>query len=292
MEIDNVVNRRKHFRIGCATPICSEVTIVRINDQAVNTGTTKVCVEDIGPGGLKFISRLDLPVNPNIIIKFYTIILRKPLLLEGIIVRKTEIDKDMFQYGIQFVIDDSETDSISKLLNKLDFITTKGIRDLGSNFCIRNRMECFKLVRFDNEKRAYFRFQCPSPLCAKVIVKSINNKIINSSGDRICIEDIGQGGLKFLSHINYPVIKDILYEFQMIIADKTLDLNGYIVRKKEIETGIFQYGVIFDILDTQKHEINGAIDTMKKEINRRLWFKKSSFCVKDKIDCLRSRNAG
>lgn len=59
MEAGNAINRRKYFRVECATPICSEVTIVRINNQAVNTGATKVCVEDIGPGGLKFISKLD-----------------------------------------------------------------------------------------------------------------------------------------------------------------------------------------------------------------------------------------
>jgi hypothetical protein len=290
MEQSSGANRRKYFRVECATPICSEVTVVRINNQPVNTGTTKVCVEDIGPGGLKFISKLDLPANPNFIVKFYIVIIDKPLLIEGFIVRKSEFENGIFRYGVQFVVDDSKVNNITELLSKLNYLVGKGIKDTGSSYCIKNKMECFRISKVESEKRAYLRFQCPSPLCAKLVLKKINNKAVNADGDTVCIEDIGQGGLRFLSHIDYPVIRDMLFEFQMIVLDHWLFLNGYIVRKHQIEKGIYEYGVKFDILKEQKQEIGEAIEAMKRNLSRKLWFKKSSFCIKDKLDCLRSRS--
>lgn len=290
MELSNGANRRKFFRVECATPICSEVTVVRINNQPVNTGTTKVCVEDIGPGGLRFISKLDLPVNPNFIVKFYILIMDRPILIEGFIVKKMEFEDGIFQYGVQFVAEDPQVKGIKKILSELDYLASRGIKDINSSFCIKSKMECFRLSKVESEKRGYLRFQCPSPLCAKLILKKINNKLVNAEGDTVCVEDIGQGGLRFLSHIEYPAIKDMMFEFQMIILDQKLFLKGYIVRKQEVEKGIYEYGVRFNILEGQKEEIGAAIESMKANLNRKLWFKKSSFCIKDKMDCLRARS--
>jgi hypothetical protein len=291
MELGNTSNKRKYFRIECTTPICSEVTITRINNQSVRTGSSRVCVEDIGPGGLKFVSNLDLPINPNLIIKFHIDILNNPVIIEGFIVRRSKLKNNIYQYGVSFAIQDTEVKLLWRLLNDLEYATRKGgVKNKGSSFCSKSKLECFKLEKIDREKRASLRFQCPSPLCAKLIVKKINNKTINSDSDRVCVEEIGQGGLRFLSHIDYPVISDILYEFQIIIFNQKLILKGYIVRKNEIENKVYQYGVKFDILDFEKEEVSEAIDTMKKEINMRLGIKRSSFCIRDKVECLRSRD--
>lgn len=282
-------NRRKFFRVECSTPICTEVTIVRINNQLVNTGSTKVCVEDIGPGGLKFISKLDLPVNPNFIVKFYTIILEEPLLIEGYIVRKIKLEGGIFQYGVKFIIDEVEAIPIIKLLTELQVKARNGVKLSNCNLCIKNKMECFRLTTANKEKRVYLRFPFPAPVCAELSVKKINNKVINSESDKVCVEDIGQGGLRFLSNLNYPIIDDIIYQIEMTVINQMLLLKGYIVRKSEVEKGIFEYGVKFDITESQRTEISHAIETMRISMNRKVWFKEESFCSKNKIDCLRYR---
>jgi hypothetical protein len=285
-----IKNKRKHDRISCTTPICSEVTIIKVNDKKVNTGKTKVCVEDISSGGLKFISSLDLPVNPNIMVSFETIILNQELLFKGIIVRKIEIKSSIFQYGVKFVMEDDVVKANANILNDLDYVISKKIKDTGSNLCIKDKMECLLLSKTKKDQRRYIRFKCPNPLCSKLVLKRINNKIIDSYGDNICIEDIGEGGLSFLSHIDYPVIEDIHYELQVIVLDLRILLRGQIVRKNIVEDKIFKYGLRFDSLGLERSEFKQLLEAIRNSAEDKILFKKSSFCMKDKKECMRTRS--
>lgn len=289
MEDNNQINRRRYYRITCAHPICSEITIVKVNNFPVNTGKTKVCIEDISMGGLKFVSKLVLPVDPNVIVNFYIVVLDQEIMLQGFIVRRSELTGDILQYGVKFLLEESDIKSFAKILNALEHIKNRKIKDLGPSFCIKDKLQCFSLQKTEKEQRAYFRFRCPSPLCAKLSVKRINNKLIESVGDTVCVEDISQSGLRFLSHINYPVIEDIYYEFQMIVSDLNIAITGHLVRKNEIEAGIYEYGARLDATYEQKQEIKRFVQSFKKDFNRKLWFRKSSFCKKDKMACLRSK---
>ena len=285
----NQTNRRRYYRIECARPICSEITIVKVNNIPVNTGKTKVCIEDISVGGLKFVSKLILPVDSNIIVNFCVVILEQEIILQGFIVRRSELLSGVLQYGVKFLLEDSEIKSVAKILNALENLKTRNVKDFGPSFCIKDKLQCFSLQKTEKEQRAYFRFKCPSPLCAKLSVKRINNKIIDSVGDTVCIEDISQSGLRFLSHINYPVINDIYYEFQMIVSDLNLTITAHLVRKREVESGIFEYGARIDASYAQREDLKRFIEAFRKDFNRKYWFKKSSFCKKDKMECLRSK---
>jgi hypothetical protein len=53
------------------------MTIVKIKDRHIELGMTEPLIEDIGLGGLRFLSNIKLPVNPEIIIEFETEILER-----------------------------------------------------------------------------------------------------------------------------------------------------------------------------------------------------------------------
>lgn len=38
--------------------------------------------------------------------------------------------------------------------------------------------------------------------------------------------------------------------------------------------------------------MSNAIEIIQKEVNKKFWFKKSSLCIKNKMDCLHVRNVG
>ena len=59
-------NRRKFFRVSLDIPMCSKLTILYVNGKEVSKGYTPICIEDIGAGGVRFKSRLDIPVNNTI----------------------------------------------------------------------------------------------------------------------------------------------------------------------------------------------------------------------------------
>ena len=112
-------NRRKYFRVDLFFPLSSQMTIIKIKDKGITLGTTEVLLEDIGIGGLRFLSHLSLAVNKDIIFQFETEILGEIIQVQGFVVWKQEIDDDINQYGIEFTIDENERDSLARLLNRL-----------------------------------------------------------------------------------------------------------------------------------------------------------------------------
>ncbi|MGV3489146.1 MAG: PilZ domain-containing protein, partial [Tuberibacillus sp.] len=113
------VERRKYFRLKLPLPLLSEMTILSINKKDVSLGSTEVLVQDIGLGGLRFVSHLRLTANPGIIYGFKTRIMDKDLNLSGKVVRSEEISVGIFEYGIEFLIDERDRDALTRLLNQL-----------------------------------------------------------------------------------------------------------------------------------------------------------------------------
>ncbi|MBS4197756.1 EAL domain-containing protein [Lederbergia citri] len=111
-----IKDRRKFFRIELLSPLKANLTLTCIQGREVNLGRTEALIEDIGPGGLRFLSAIHLPVRPDITYKFVMIILGEKLELYGHITWKKEV-KDIFQYGLEFTIDEKERDSLIKILN-------------------------------------------------------------------------------------------------------------------------------------------------------------------------------
>ncbi|MCU9612547.1 EAL domain-containing protein [Caldibacillus lycopersici] len=108
--------RRGYFRIPLVYPLAAQMTLTEIQGVEVAVGKTEVLIEDIGPGGLRFLSIMDLPVRPDILYQFETTILDKKLPLLGYIVWKEEV-KGILKYGFSFTINENERDELIKLLN-------------------------------------------------------------------------------------------------------------------------------------------------------------------------------
>ncbi|RKD29532.1 PilZ domain-containing protein [Thermohalobacter berrensis] len=138
-------NRRKFFRIYFNAPLCSEISIIMVNGEKVNTGTTRVCIEDIGPGGLRFLSYLKLPDNAEIILQFNTRILGKNQSFNGEIVWSKKRNSELWQYGVKFIVDDATQNKYVGLLNRL-LIRLKKIKILSDcSFCSsENKIRCLR----------------------------------------------------------------------------------------------------------------------------------------------------
>jgi hypothetical protein len=150
-------------------------------------------------------------------------------------------------------------------------------------------MECLQISTLKGDKRVYFRFKCPKPLCGSITIIRINNKLVHSESDQICIEDIGPGGLRFLSNVDLPAVKDIIYEFQTSILENKFFLQGYILRKKQLEKNFFEYGVKFDINEAKRNHITQVVEETKILLKNRSSIKDKIFCGKNELICLRSK---
>ena len=113
-------NRRKHPRFKFPTPLEADIKLTSIANRKMEVGVSKVLVENISVGGLRFVSNLNLPIRRDVIYRFITNILGKPLEINGRIAWKREVNEEITEYGVQFIFENEEQDSLSTLLHSFD----------------------------------------------------------------------------------------------------------------------------------------------------------------------------
>ncbi|MDF2066594.1 EAL domain-containing protein [Bacillus sp. Cr_A10] len=120
-KLDNrtLEERRKFFRVPLHFPLSGSMTLTRINGRTVDVGKTVILIEDIGIGGLRFLTDLKLTVNSNIIFEFETYLFGETIKLLGSIVWMNEVKPYIYQYGLEYAIDESERAELTPFLNKL-----------------------------------------------------------------------------------------------------------------------------------------------------------------------------
>ena len=124
---ENIVmeDRRKFFRIHLDVPLSASMTLIRIHGRNVELGRTEVLIEDIGLGGLRFLSDIRLAVHRDIILEFETEILGDTIKMYGSVVWMRELKSEIYQYGLEFSMDESERSVLARLLNKLAILLEK-----------------------------------------------------------------------------------------------------------------------------------------------------------------------
>lgn len=95
----------------------------------------------------------------------------------------------------------------------------------------------------NENRRKFFRIGFPSPLKSRVYINSFNGSFKKISKTEVLVEDIGPGGLKFLSAIKLPVRSDMVLCFELNLPDAQNELLGKVVRANEMSNGITSYGV-------------------------------------------------
>lgn len=119
LENRTIEEKRKFFRVSLHFPLSGTMTLTRINGRTVDVGKTVVLIENIGLGGLRFITDLKLTVNPNIIFEIETYLFGETIKLIGSIVWMYEVKPYIYQYGLEYAIDESRRAEIAPILNKL-----------------------------------------------------------------------------------------------------------------------------------------------------------------------------
>ena len=110
-------SKRKHYRLNFPYPLEAEMRLVSIAGRSMELGKSNVLIEDMSIGGLRYVSTLKLPIRGDVLFQFETEILGKAITLNGSIVWKEEINEDLIEYGIKFMIGKDEQASLSSLIH-------------------------------------------------------------------------------------------------------------------------------------------------------------------------------
>ncbi|MBX9974399.1 EAL domain-containing protein [Cytobacillus firmus] len=117
---DNVFKGlRKYVRVEFPYPLEAEMTILELNGKPVEMGSTNILIEDMSAGGVKFVSKMKLPVRKDIILLIETKLLGEVLSFTGTIVRKDEISDALTNYGFQFIIEEGPRAELAEMLDIL-----------------------------------------------------------------------------------------------------------------------------------------------------------------------------
>ena len=136
-------DRRKYFRIEFVYPLEAYMTVSELNGKKVELGNTKVLFENIGPGGLRFLSNIKLPAQTDIILKFQVKVVDEELTHYGTIMHDSEQD-DIYRYGVKFIVDEAQREYLIKHFNQLQLQLKRNPLLPGHPFVTENIQSYFK----------------------------------------------------------------------------------------------------------------------------------------------------
>ncbi|MGX9134104.1 EAL domain-containing protein [Rummeliibacillus sp. JY-2-4R] len=110
-------SNRKYHRTQFSNPLEADMQILSIGGKSVQLGKTKVLVQDMSVGGLRFVSNLTLPVREDIIFQFKVELLGRSISMLGRVIWKEEMNEELLEYGVSFMIDQNEQIKINTLLS-------------------------------------------------------------------------------------------------------------------------------------------------------------------------------
>lgn len=114
------VYARKYLRITPDIPLYGMASIVQVGVRRVYTGTTRVRILDISPGGLKFVSTLRLPVDSKVILDISLKLDEMSYFLQGCVVHSSNTEVCEYEYGFRFLEPDSNLrESLKKLYTRM-----------------------------------------------------------------------------------------------------------------------------------------------------------------------------
>lgn len=99
-------NKRSSFRLNLQIPLSALFKIIGIKNKAANTKQSKIMIRDIGSGGIRIHTPLDLPMDMSLLLEFTFHLFHQEMKVLGIITRKKMLKPSLYEYGIGFSISD------------------------------------------------------------------------------------------------------------------------------------------------------------------------------------------
>ncbi|GED60919.1 PilZ domain-containing protein [Brevibacillus formosus] len=112
-------HQREFFRLRLEYALCADMTIVLVKGKTMEIGSTQVLIEDIGAGGLRFLSHLKMPANDQLVLQFATELCGQALKMYGHVVRTIPWETDYYEYAVRFTMEEEQHLEINRLVNRL-----------------------------------------------------------------------------------------------------------------------------------------------------------------------------
>jgi len=140
------IEKRKYFRVKLPLLLEADISIINFNGRNIQTGSTPVLIENLGGGGLCFISNLLLPTQQNIILQFITSLAGTEIIVFGSPVWVNKIENDLYKYGICFKLDEHDRTNLIGVLNQFQVRLKRNKGVLDGNFILEPAVSYFSNI--------------------------------------------------------------------------------------------------------------------------------------------------
>lgn len=115
-----------------------------VNGKVVEKGFTPICIGDIGVGGVRFRSKLNIPVNDTVTFGIKFSMYENEYLLPASIVWKNELKTGYIEYGCEFKMKENEREHYIPIFNRFSVEVAKNIKNIYTE-CKLKRGKCIKI---------------------------------------------------------------------------------------------------------------------------------------------------
>lgn len=118
--MEQKIYSRKFLRINPDLPLYGAATIVQVGLKKVYTGTARIRITNISPGGLRFVSSLRLPADRKVILEISLQLDGVSHSLQGYVVHCTSTEVNEYEYGFSFLKPDGNLrEALKKLFSRI-----------------------------------------------------------------------------------------------------------------------------------------------------------------------------
>ncbi len=119
---------RKFLRINPDQPMFGTASIVQVGVKKVYTGSAKVRILNLSPGGLRFVSSLNLPADSRVIIEICFMLDGADYCLKGCVVHSRATEVSEYEYGFRFLEPVGNLrEALKKLFSKMYVMSNRHI---------------------------------------------------------------------------------------------------------------------------------------------------------------------
>lgn len=136
-------NRREYYRLTLHIPLTSRFKIIGYKQTQVNSSSTFIYIVDISAGGLRMHSKLNLPEREGLLLEFRFQLFNRELCVLGTIIRKKLLMGSIYEYGVEFSLDDLIREVLLSHLHLLSVRLRNTPVLTSCSFCTEEELQSF-----------------------------------------------------------------------------------------------------------------------------------------------------
>ncbi|AJY73980.1 PilZ domain-containing protein [Paenibacillus beijingensis] len=110
-------------------------------------------------------------------------------------------------------------------------------------------------------KRKSIRLKLTNTVLADITIREVKGKLVYTKSRKVLVHNISPEGLSFSTVLRFPVSKDCMLQFQIMLNGQTLNLQGYVVWSQK-QDNMYYYGLQLTGISISRQQMISLLNDM------------------------------